>query len=194
MNDDEMFALDSQLTTVFAERRKVANGTKKRETKDAKVNIINFKNRVLDLLDIFIKKQHTHRLVLDLILPLLVLIRTTTSKQIADRACGYVRELNQRCKGKELPVLKKDKHAWKLLDAVHEEALVHGSKAHAAAYSQGSLLVAKCLMKLDEDSVERVVQRYGQTQVAWLKGKKVLQPRLFADFLGWCTSHSKTHR
>ena len=192
MNDDEMFALDDKMVKVFKERRKVSN--KKQEMKDARETIVNFKNRVLDLLEIYIKLQHQNKLVLNLVLPLLTLIRTSNSKQIADRSCGLIRDLTHRCKGKDVPQPKKARHVRDMLDEVHEEAMRAASKAHAIACSQSSLLLGKVLVHMDGDNIETVVERYAKTQVQWLKGNGRVQPLLFADFLNWSSSYSKQHQ
>ncbi|KAI7038676.1 hypothetical protein KC352_g46770, partial [Hortaea werneckii] len=71
MDDEQMMALEPHLTNIFKERKKDAS--KKQEGKDAKENIINFKNRVLDLLNIYVKGQYGQTLALDLILPLTIL-------------------------------------------------------------------------------------------------------------------------
>lgn len=189
MDDDEMFALDDKMVDVFKERKKATS--KKQEKKEAKETIINFKNRVLDLLSIYVKREYRNRLVLSTLPPLLVLIRTTTSKSTSERACSIVRDLAQRCKGKELPLPTKARHAWDMMDILHEEATREASKAHATACSQSSLLLVKVLANMSSDHIERIVMRYATTQVEWMKGKRGLQPVLFADFLNWSTSYSK---
>ncbi|KAK5240618.1 DNA-directed DNA polymerase, partial [Cryomyces antarcticus] len=67
MDDEEMMALEPHLTKIFEERKKLPN--KKKEGRDAKETVINFKNRVLDLLAIYVKQQHANPLALNLILP-----------------------------------------------------------------------------------------------------------------------------
>jgi DNA polymerase phi len=49
MTDSEMMTLDAKLVEIFSQRKKAPN---KKEKKGAKENIINFRNRVLDLLEI----------------------------------------------------------------------------------------------------------------------------------------------
>ena len=44
-----MMTLDAKLVEIFSQRKKAPN---KKEKKGAKENIINFRNRVLDLLEI----------------------------------------------------------------------------------------------------------------------------------------------
>ncbi|KAI9824886.1 MAG: DNA-directed DNA polymerase [Thelocarpon impressellum] len=190
MSDTAMFALDDQMSRVFKERQKTSQTSKAQEKKTAKTTVLNLKNRVLDLLDIYVKTQHRSPRALRIILPLLRLIRTTGSKQIADRACGILRDFSQKCRGKDVTVLKpkKTKHAWEVLEQVHQEAMHDASRAHAAACSHGSLLVVKGLVAADNANVKRVVARYAATQTEWLQGFGKVQPGLFSDFLNWGVS------
>jgi DNA polymerase phi len=103
MDDDAMEAVDEALAEVFRER-KLARADKKQKQEEKKADI-HFKLRVLDLLDIFIKKQSSSPLILDLILPLLSLIRNgqghTDMTPLVNRAENLFR--NKLCKTKEYP-------------------------------------------------------------------------------------------
>lgn len=190
MDDEQMEALDAHLETIFKERKKVAN--KKTERKDAKETIVNFKLRVLDLLQIYIKQQHTNPLVLDLVLPLLQLIRTTGSKQVSEKGCNAVREFARLCKGKAVPVPSETAATRMMLGHVHKEAERQGSHAHGNACSQMSLLLVKVLVGLDRKNVEAVVEMYATTRKKQLLDKGCnIQPGFFSDFNNWCTSASK---
>jgi DNA polymerase phi len=102
MDDDAMFALDERMAEVFRQRKQASNSTRKnkrQEAAEARENVVRFKNRVLDLLDVYAKREHSTarpRCVLAMLLPLLGLARTSRSKQLVDRACGLVRTLAQR--------------------------------------------------------------------------------------------------
>ncbi|KAI9673909.1 MAG: DNA-directed DNA polymerase [Caeruleum heppii] len=192
MNDDEMFALDDQMVSVFKERKKSTN--KKEEKRDAKETMINFKNRVLDLLEIFVKQQHRNPLALEMIAPLLTLGRTSRSKQLADRACSIIRTFAQKCRGKEIPPVEDDERVWPVLHAVHREAKQGSSKVHATACSQASLAIVKILVDSDKTHVVGVASLYAATQIEWLQGSCRLQPAFFSDFLNWSTSYTKQNR
>ncbi|SMY25138.1 unnamed protein product [Zymoseptoria tritici ST99CH_1A5] len=96
MDDDQMMALEPHLTTIFAERKKGSHT--KQDNKDAKANIVNFKNRVLDLLGVYVKSQYASPLVLDLLHPLVTLTRTTGSQPTAKKACDLLVTLFNACK------------------------------------------------------------------------------------------------
>ena len=190
MNDEQMEALDVHLETIFKERKKVAN--KKTEKKSAKETIVNFKLRVLDLLQIYIKQQYTNPIVLNLVLPLLLLIRTTGSKQVTEKGCNVVRELARLCKGKAVPVPTDADAIMTLLGLVHKEAERQGSHAHGNACSQMSLLLVKVLVGFDRKYVGAVVEMYATTRTHQLLDKHCnVHPGFFSDFNNWCTSASK---
>ncbi|KAJ5521581.1 hypothetical protein N7527_005696 [Penicillium freii] len=193
MNDDEMDELDDKLVQVFRARRQETSHRK--DKKDARENMVNFKNRVLDLLEIFVKKSHTRSLALDILLPLLRLSRRTSVKQIATKANGVLREYTKVCKGNSLPKIEDDAQAealWELLRSVHKEASHSGPMGHATACSQASLLVTKVLVAHDKDAIAGVVDVYAATRKDQLMSTKChVQPSFFSEWNNWCVSASK---
>ena len=190
MDDEQMMALEPHLTKIFQERKKTTS--KKREKKDARENVINFKNRVLDLLLIYVKKQHANALALQLILPLLRLVRISTSKQIAEKSFNLLKEYFDACKGKELPVPDEGGEIWEILDEIHAEAKLDGSKLHGNACSRSSLFVVKVLVALDENNYGRAVDVYSESQKQWyLDTKSKTQPALFTEWINWSINTRK---
>lgn len=194
MNDDEMEQLDAQLINVFKARQQ--NLDKKKDKKDARDNMANFKNRVLDLLDIFVKKCPSKLLSLDLLLPLLRLTRKSTVKQLSAKAAAVLREYARLCKGSAVPALAPGSESaapvWELLRSVHKEAGHSGPPAHAAACSQASLLLVKVLVAHDKAAIAGVVDVYGATRKeTFLSRKCHVQPAFFTDWNNWCVSASR---
>lgn len=191
MGDDEMEALDDQLVKVFQARSQAT--VKKKDKKDAKETMINFKNRVLDLLEIYVKRSHSNPLALDLLLPLLGLIRRSSIKQISTKASNVLREYTKLCKGTTgIPSIDSAEPVWELLKAVHQEAMHSGPPSHSASCSQASLLLVKTLVAHDKESVAGVVDVYGETRKQQLLSKKChVQPSFFTDWSNWCVSASK---
>ena len=196
MNDEEMEALDEHLANVFREQKKATS--KKFENKTAKKNIVDFKCRVLELLEIFVKKQHRKYLALKLVLPVLVLIRTTSNPQVSQKAINLLREYSRLSKGKnQSPVVDQggDKDPGSvvlMLQWVHKEAMMPGSNAHANACSQASLILVRILA--DYGEMDEIVQTYGQTYVS--SYEKALSEKnfrvkmsLFIDFNNWAASY-----
>ena len=190
MTDEQMFELDVSLENIFRERKKVTS--KRSEKKDAKENIVNFKCRVLELLEIYVKHEHRNGLGLSLSLPILTLIRTTTSPLVSRKASDVMREYARLCKGDGAPHVKDTESVFGLLEAVHIEAMKEGSNAHASACSQASLLLVRVLVAHDRECLRMVVKRYGATQESALFDSDCkVKTSFFTDWLNWCTSARK---
>ncbi|PYH90392.1 putative DNA polymerase V [Aspergillus ellipticus CBS 707.79] len=190
MNDDEMEEVDTQLAKVFKARRDALG--QKKDKKDAKENMVNFKNRVLDLLEIYVKKCHSKLLALDLLLPLLRLTRRSTVKQISNKASSVLREYTKHCKGSALPTLESTEPVWELLKSIHTEASHSGPPAHTSACSQASLLVVKSLVAHEKETIAGIVDIYADTRTAQLLSKKChVQASFFSDWNNWCVSYGK---
>lgn len=190
MNDDEMEQVDQQLAKVFQARRDALN--QKKDKKGAKENMVNFKNRVLDLLEIYVKKCHSKLLALDLLLPLLRLTRKSTVKQISNRANSVLRDYTRMCKGSALPKLESVEPVWELLNSIHKEAHHSGPPSHASACSQASLLVVKVLVAHDKETISGIVDIYADTRKQQFLSKKChVQPSFFTEWNNWCVSASK---
>ena len=194
MNDEEMEALDEHLANVFREQKKAVS--KKSEKKDAKKTIVNFKCRVLELLEMFVKQQHGKRLTLLLLLPLLTLLRTTSNPQVSQKTSDLLREYSRLSKGKELQQVNDAEPLFQMLEIVHQEALKTGSNAHASACSQASLLLVRILAGHEVERLRRVVRMYADTYAA--SQEKVLFEKnsrikmsLFTDFNNWAISFGK---
>ncbi|ETN46571.1 uncharacterized protein HMPREF1541_00756 [Cyphellophora europaea CBS 101466] len=189
MDDDQMMELDEKLTEVFKAQKEASS--KKKDKKDAKETVINFKNRVLDLIDVYVKHEHQNPHVTEIILPLLQTIRTTQTKQIAERANKILRDLCTRCKGQQnSPLLETSmvKPTTQLLADIHTEACVDASNNHAAAASQASILVVKTLIKSGVD-IEKIIHQYGETMTKMMTEPKCkVQPAFFTDWNNWCAS------
>lgn len=190
MTDEQMFELDVSLENIFREQKRVTS--KKNEKKDAKDNIVNFKCRVLDLLEIYVKQEHRNGLGLSLSLPILTLIRTTTSPMVSRKACDVMREYARLCKGDEVPHIEDTESVFGLLEAIHIEAMKEGSNAHASACSQASLLLVRVLIASDRECLRRVVKVYGATQENSLFDSNCkVKTSFFTDWLNWCASARK---
>lgn len=190
MTDEQMFELNGSLENIFREQKKVTS--KKTEKKDAKENIVNFKCRVLDLLEIYVKQEHGNGLPLSLSLPILTLVRTTTSPLVSRKACDVMRGYARLCKGDGMPDIEDTESVFDLLEAVHVEAMKEGSNAHASACSQASLLLVRVLVAHDRECLRKVVKVYGATQErALFDSSCKVKTSFFTDWLNWCTSARK---
>ena len=197
MTDSEMMDVDAKLAEIFKERAKAT--TKKKERKDAKDTVVNFKHRILDLLSLFVKKEAAvqNPLAFDVLLPLLRLVRTTTTKPLANKACEIVSDFSKALKksrsssghadqGKSSDIAD---DLLALLEEIHDEASKDPSHVFAKAVSTASLAVASVLCGMD-DRREAVFLLYARTQQKWWEKSVKVQRSFFADWLNWCQSHA----
>ncbi|KAH7410293.1 DNA polymerase phi-domain-containing protein [Phaeosphaeria sp. MPI-PUGE-AT-0046c] len=187
MDDEQMMALDPHLSEIFKHRTKTTS--KKKEREDAKQNVIQFKARVLDLLAIYLDRQYSNPLSLEVLLPTLRRTRANANKQLAEKASKMLKAFFDSRTKHKAPLPKPDDldAAWEILRGVHEEAkLGGGAKMHADACSGASLHMVKVLVGLDKGNYSGVVDVYAETQKQWFSEKKsALQPVLFTAFQNW---------
>jgi hypothetical protein len=192
MDDDAMMALDPQLSKIFKQRSQITS--KKKDREDAKQNVVQFKSRVLDLLAIYLEKQYSNPLTLELLLPILRRTRASANKQLAEKSSKMLRSYFDTRSKHKAPLPRPDaasiETVWAILKGIHEEAKNGGgAKAHADVCSSASLHVVKVLVGLDRAHYAGVVDVYAETQKAWFAdGKSSLQPTLFTQFQNWSMS------
>ncbi len=187
MDDDQMMALEPHLAQVFKERKMAAS--KKKEKKDAKETVVNFKLRVLDLLSIYIKKQNQNPTALEIVKPLLEAIRSTQSSQVSRKACQVLAEYSKLCKGKDIPKTDDIQSIWTLLKDVYDQALKEGSNDYANACSHSSILLCKILMRADRTSFTGIGALFVETlSQPILHGNGRVRPSLLADWSNWYSS------
>ncbi|TFB04772.1 DNA polymerase V [Trichoderma ghanense] len=211
MSDSQMFALEDKLAEVFKQRAKARPDSKKQK-KDAKQSVVNFKHRILDLLDIFVRNEVLSPLGFALLIPLLHLVRTTTTKTLASRACEIILNYQRGMKKARSGIKDKDNAATSssatetalpaydadqllsVLVEVHEEAGKDNAHAFAKAASAASLIVASAMFATDKELVKRVAAVYAKTQSDWVLGQAKLQSSFFADWNNWCQNHASQGR
>jgi DNA polymerase phi len=187
MDDDQMIALDQQLSKIFQQRNQITS--KKKDREGAKQNMVQFKSRVLDLLAIYLEKQYSNPLTLDVLLPILRRTRASANKQLAEKASKLLKAHFGAQKKQKAPLPRPvDVDAvLAVLRAIHEEAkLGGGAKMHADTCSGVSLFLVKVLIGLDKGNYSGVVDVYAETQKQWFMDRKSsLQPALFLSFQNW---------
>jgi DNA polymerase phi len=204
MSDSDMLALDDKLAEVFKQRVQAKPDSKKQK-KDAKQSVVNFKHRILDLLDIYIKNEALNPLAFTLLTPLLNLMRTTSTKPLASRACEIIlnhqRVLKKARSGSNSnsssssdkdgrPEGPAAEGLTALLVEIHEEAGKDNSHAYAKAASAASLVVASAMYASDRDTIKQVAAVYAKTQSDWVLGAVKLQNSFFTDWNNWGQNHA----
>ncbi|KAH7328625.1 DNA polymerase phi-domain-containing protein [Stachybotrys elegans] len=188
MSDSEMMALDDKLGEFFKQQVKSKPDSKKQK-KDAKQSVIDFKNRILDLLGIYVKNEALNPLTFAILLPLLNLIRTTSSKELGRRACELIATWQKNIKkargnGDKVEGVQEDDLLSLLVD-VHAEAGKDNSHMYARAASAASLIIASTLIGADEASIKHVWAVYAKTGSEWGLGEAKLQSAFFVDWINW---------
>lgn len=195
MDDEQMMALDEQLAIIFRERQKaLSSGQQKRtEIKQAQKNMVDFKARILDLLDIYVKNEanseRTNGLVLTAIIPLLALIRTTRNKHIGDKAHQILKV--RLCKARHVPGLDEERvrSALDCLEQVHSQAQRSKSKAHSLACNQCSVFLTKVLLSHDKHLSGEIVKVYSSSLQDFIdKPNSKLTAALFFDLVNYISS------
>lgn len=185
MSDSEMLELDEKLTEVFKQRTKARPDSAK-DKRQARRTVVDFKNRILDLLEIYVRNEVANPLVLNLLLPLLRLIRTTKEKQLATKAHGVIAEFKRAGKKAKSGQAgaKKDRDSasisaspavqkvdtdklMSLLAEIHEEARQDAGHSHVVAASTAGLKVVTAIMVADKDMHERIIALYSKTLAGW---------------------------
>ncbi|KND95216.1 DNA polymerase V [Tolypocladium ophioglossoides CBS 100239] len=198
MSDSEMLALDEKLAEVFKQRTKARPDTKKQK-KNAKQSVVNFKHRILDLLETYVKNEALNPFAFSLLVPLLNLMRTTSAKALANRACEiiltYQKGLKKARGSRQEEVEGSDADGLlALLVEVHDEACKDNAHAYAKAASAASLIVASAMFAADKEAIKQVAAVYAKTQSGWVLGEARLQNSFFADWNNWCQNHASQAR
>jgi DNA polymerase phi len=189
MTDSEMMELDSKLVEIFSQRKRQPN--KKQENKDARENIINFKSRVLDLLEIYVKENAANPQAFNLLLPLLKLIRTTTAKQLSEKTNKIIITFTKASKGLKPGDKSRTfglSQRFQVLKDIHEEILKDQSHAFAKAASTASLLVATTLFRASKSNFKKIATVYRDTEATSVERGKKIQASIIHDWANWYQS------
>ncbi|CAO3684400.1 unnamed protein product [Rhizopus stolonifer] len=148
IDDDAMEAFDEKLAEVFR-LKKIA----KQEKVTKQHNVVQFKNSVMSLVSIYVRKNPTNPLVLTTIVPLLNVIRSTPAKstgsQLLEKIVAFFK--NRLAKSTEYPKDIKDNSAMEALEAVHEFAKHSTSKDLSDMCVQLSIYLRKVIFGTGSD-------------------------------------------
>ncbi|KAE9400753.1 hypothetical protein BT96DRAFT_857021 [Gymnopus androsaceus JB14] len=179
MDDDQMMAIDEQLAEVFRSR---VNEKKASKDVDAQREATHFKNRVLDLVDIFIKRRPSSPFIVRLIIPLVDLVTRTTSdeKQLSDKAQGIVR--SRIGKTKEVPssITKEEVNA--VFETLHSRARTERSPEYLIILSDCCIYLSQLMIQSEMRA--EVVAAYRQSLVDFVSRKNSpLNVAFFQQFI-----------
>jgi DNA polymerase phi len=187
VDDEQMMAIDEHLAEVFRSR---SGDSKQSKNVNAQREATHFKNRVLDLVDIFTKKMPQSPHNLRLVLPLIELATKSGNdeRQLSDKARGI---LNNRLAKLKDPLQEVDQeYAETILDELHIRARKAHSSDALATLSHCSLFICRVLTNA---GCEKSVLRLYRESIADFMTRKAssLNITFFKDFitrypaLGW---------
>ncbi|KAN0076879.1 DNA polymerase phi domain containing protein [Tylopilus felleus] len=156
MDDEQMMVLDDTLANIFRTR---TNDRKSKKGIDAQREATHFKNRVLDLVDTFIKREPQSPLNVRLVVPLVELATKSSSdeRQLSDKASGILK--SRLVKSKELPTTALRDEVEPVLREVHQRAQRSHASDALAVLSQASLYLCRILISLNEEDLAVAVYR-----------------------------------
>ena len=158
---------------------------------DAQREATHFKNRVLDLVDIFLKKQPSSPHVLRLMTPLIDLFGSSSQdeRQLSDKAKGILR--SRFSKAKELPSELAADQVLLIASNIHTQARKAHSSDLLSILSLCSIFLSKVLVDLKAEASLNELYKESLADFATRKNSG-LNPSFFQDFLrrfpveGWC--------
>jgi DNA polymerase phi len=149
------------------------------------VEALHFKQRVLDLVEIYLRKQATNPLAFSFIPILLQLSQSSlpAEKSLAEKAKAIL--LRRFDKADEVPVITDVESAKKVLQAIHDTAKRTSSKEVGKACSNVSIFMAKAFNQCEvAGSGEAVTETYRASLKDFLTRKNSkLSPTFFQDYL-----------
>ncbi|XP_077995887.1 myb-binding protein 1A-like protein [Glandiceps talaboti] len=144
LSDSEMFKMDDMLSNMLRDR-----AFAKKRRGEAKTMMVHFKLRVLDMLDIFIKRQPSNPLVLELLHPLLLTIQSAVHNKgetvLAEKASTLYR--NKLCRSRKYPhdIQDQSQHLHEMLENLFKVAHTAASVHMVSLASSGCLFLIRVL-------------------------------------------------
>ncbi|KAI0288393.1 DNA polymerase phi-domain-containing protein [Multifurca ochricompacta] len=175
-DDDQMLAMDDQLALIFKDRAR----EKKGKGKDgAQREATHFKNRILDLLNIFVRRQPRSPHILRLLVPLLVLT-FSDEKQLSEKAAGLLK--SRIGKLKEVPSAIDIVKTSDILNELHIRARKVHSRDALAAIGLCSLYVSRSLLSVGAEETVRLAYNVSLIDFTERKASD-LDTQFFCDFI-----------
>ena len=205
LDDEQMMELDDELSEIFRRRKEALSGTsssrqRKLEAKESREDVISFKHRVIDMLEIYVKyveqldsvdEQISQNLLL-LIKPMIKCVRKTTDKSLVDRISKLLK--NRVFKIKVSGITKET--CRETLQAIHESLLASKPgqfhKAYFSLCSTASIFFAKQLVgeNPSDDAYNELIDLYASTTKKWRTSGN-FGINVFIEFLNWLDTRKR---
>ena len=218
LDDEQMMQLDSTLSNIFKHRKEaltsINTGNKRKvEVQNARETVITLKNRVVDLIETFIKSQENilnnkdstmdqNILAIDSVLifmiPLIECIRTTTNKALSDKIAKIMKTKLMKLKIQNYPESNEFvENIATSLQNLHKIILTEKPGLYSKLFyniaSTCSLfhckLIWNCSSAKDNYNFDKINGFYTQIMNEWvLKSDIKLAQSFFTDFINWATT------
>ena len=214
MDDEKMMELDDQLSEIFKRRKEALSSIptgnqRKNDVKMSRENVISFKHRIIDMLEIYTKNIEKSTILkrkgeietdvdgsnlLLFIQPMLKCARETLDKPLNDKISKLLKGKVFKIDLSSFATITNDE-LLATLKKVHTDLLSskagHFSSSYYSLCSTASIFIGKILLENnkdeDNDITNELVDIYSETTKAWItKGK--FGVNVFIDFFNWLAS------
>nr|DBA33364.1 TPA: hypothetical protein GDO54_001059 [Pyxicephalus adspersus] len=176
LDDETMMALDENLSTLFSEHKKRIQAKKDEKAKMRQEKNLrrDFKTKVLDLIDVFVKKQSDSPLVFNIMEPLISVIERSMSSDSNQQEQDFLRKtadifMNDLCKNKHYC-----KDVSHLKDDLHD--IMEKFVKRAAKQTDSSVVCMGCV------DLQRVTEIYQESLKGFMtKRNSPLTAAMFLD-------------
>ena len=216
MDDEKMMELDDQLSEIFKRRKEALSSIptgnqRKNDVKMSRENVISFKHRVVEMLEIYVKhfekgivevrKGETEDIIdasnlLMFIVPMITCVKETLDKSLSDKIAKLL-------KGKVFKVSLNafasvdESRGFELINEVHGKLTGsksgHFSTNYYSLCSSSSIFLGKILLENNKKSkdnseiLEKLIDIYCETTKKWMRKGK-FGVNVFIDFYNWLSS------
>mgnify|MGYP002477042376 FL=1 len=201
-DDEKMLELDKTLSMIFKTRKEALSGTptgnkRKIEVQKARENVVNFKSRVVDMLEIYVKYVDKNALdvnkletLLYMLPPMIQCLKMTLSKPLVDKLGKLIKARLTKIK---VNASHSDAHLFDVavttLQTIHDLASSNKSGQYSQLFysvcSICSLFVSKIIFLSSADNTfDAAIETYSNTMKQWSKNKNCKTPAtFFADYV-----------
>lgn len=210
MDDEKMMELDGQLSEIFKRRKQalsnISTGNQRKiEAQESRESVIAFKQRVIDMLEIYIKfVEKSDSTVtskgpasLLLVLPMMKCIQQTTDKALANRIAKLLKIRLFKVRTSHFSGVKDQDGLLEMLRSIHKQLLLPKPGLHQELYYSvgfsASLFLSKIIMETEnDDGLDRIIGLYADTMKQWASSGK-FGPGLFMDLPNWLFSRKQAN-
>lgn len=210
MDDEKMMELDDQLSQIFKRRKdalsNIPTGHKRKlEVRDSRETVIAFKQRMIDLLSIYIKyveklddddedKEEKLQNMIIFIEPMVKCTQMTLDRPLAEKISKLLKtrlfkiKISSVSDHEEIAALLKKIHDDYILTSKPGQHIsVYYSLCSSISVNLGKILVDSADEDKKTESLNQLIDLYGETTKQWMtKGK--FTTSIFTDFLNWLSS------